>query len=157
MKYLVIIILLILPSITHACNQWTKQNTGLETAYQITHFLDYLQTSEIVRNDKYYELNPVLGKYPSQVSVNEWFATMSVAHYSISCYLPANYRKSWQGITLLMQGLLVFSNASKGLIFQINFWQGFSLGKYYEVILNYFDFLLSNTIIVWIIRITVCK
>lgn len=121
MKYLVIILLLILPSITHACKQWDSRNTQLEVSYQIVHFLDYLQTSEIVENDSYYELNPVLGKYPSQANVNQWFATMSVAHYAISCYLPDKIRVPWQGITLVSTGLLVYHNAHIGLIFQINF------------------------------------
>lgn len=55
--------------------------------------VDKLQTEEIVRNDKFIEINPILGENPSTLKQNLYFGGVLIIVNTISYYLPKDAAK----------------------------------------------------------------
>ena len=89
MKTLILIILLLIPASAYAGP--TIGEIGLELAYFAGNALDYGQTKAIAKDPRYYEKNPILGKYPSIAEVNRFFIINTVAHTAISVLLPRRF------------------------------------------------------------------
>lgn len=98
--------------------EWTKENTNWESAYLVAHLVDWGQTLEISNNPRYTEINPALGKYPSEDEVNQYFLITGVGHYFISRYLGEN-RLLWQQATFIVELNVIARNASLGI--RVNF------------------------------------
>ena len=113
-KILIIISILLTPCFCYS--EWNKQDTILETTWLIIHIIDYRQTLFISDNyNKYYERNPILGKYPSKDKINYYMLTTGLIHPVVSYILPKKYRTMWQGITILGSGYCVLNNYSIGI------------------------------------------
>ena len=97
-KHIVIAILLLVPCSVHAweIDEWTTQDTILQVTCSALKTVDWLQTREIAVNPRYYETNPILGKYPSRSKVDIYFASTILAHGLVSYLLPHPYRTWWQ-------------------------------------------------------------
>lgn len=116
MKYLLtLLVLLILSSTSYATDVWTKKDTTYQAICLTLKAVDWLQTKEIARNPNYYELNPILGKYPSQNEVDLYFASTAIAHTIIAYYLPKKYRRIWQCVFIGIQAGCVGHNINAGI------------------------------------------
>jgi len=110
-KFVIIILLLFIPITSFAGDDWTKEDTMREVVWGIIHVIDWGQTLEIARQpNRYYEMNPILGKHPSVGNVNLYMATSLIVHPMISYFLPKKYRKAWQYISIGISGGCVINN-----------------------------------------------
>lgn len=97
-------------------DDWTKADTIRQTTWTALHIADMGTTLDISRNcDKYIELNPILGKCPSQEKVVGFFLLTGWLHYEVSQLLSPKDRKIWQYITIANTGYWVQNNLSIGL------------------------------------------
>ena len=95
-KFMVVVILLV--ATTGYAGDWTKQDTYRELAFIGLLAVDYLQTRTIVQNpDKYFEYNSIMGKHPSQQTVDIYMASVAIIHPIISYLLPVKSDK-WKWI-----------------------------------------------------------
>lgn len=112
----IVIAISLLSSNALSFDPWSKQDVGLEVGYQLIHLIDWGQTRQIARQpDKYYEINPILGRHPETSKVNAYMALSGLAHIAITHVLPQEYRPLFQGITILIAGGVVAHNMSIGL------------------------------------------
>lgn len=121
-----------------ASDPWTKTEIALEATYQIVLFIDWKQTSEFHRYRQYlnypktdpyghtitgpeyiilpiHEINPLLGRYPSQAKINMAYIISSVGHLAISNMLTHRQRLVWQSTTLLIEAFVVKDNYKLGI------------------------------------------
>lgn len=96
-------------------DEWTRSDTYREATYLTLHTMDWAQTRNIARNPIYYEQNAILGKHPSVGRVDGYFALTGLAHLAVSYYLPAEYRKAFQYVTIGVEGGAVAHNFSIGV------------------------------------------
>ena len=113
-KYLFILILL-LPMNAQAADEWTKKDSVIQGTYYIFHFIDWRQTRYITKNSQWYEMNPILGKYPSTNTVDGYFLITTILHTAVAYYLPQPYRGWWQGVWIFGSATCVFHNFSVGI------------------------------------------
>lgn len=107
---------MLFPYCSRAADPWTKTDTALEVTWQVLHAIDLGQTLTIAdRPDKYYELNPLLGKHPDRGKVYAYFLTGSVLHLGVTHVLPRKWRTPWQGVTLTVTGACVANNFNVGI------------------------------------------
>ena len=102
MKFL---LLFLLASFTCAAGTpWTAQDYALEGTTIAALALDWRQTSNIhldncIRDNLEYhreELNPILGKHPSQQDINQYFAVSAAVHVLVAAQLSGRWRTAWQ-------------------------------------------------------------
>jgi len=114
MKTILILLIFLLPINCYA--DWDKNNTFREIAWQGIHLIDWGQTLDIARQpDRYYEMNPILGKHPSVGQVNTYMAISAITHIGISYMLPKKYRAYWQWISIGVSGSCIINNFNAGL------------------------------------------
>ena len=108
--------ILLFSSSAIAADKWSKRDKNLELTYQALKFIDWRQTRYIAKNsDKYYEMNPILGKHPSVDKVDAYFIGTAILHPIITHFLPKEYRPWWQGITITLSGACVINNVIVGI------------------------------------------
>ena len=112
-----------------AQSPWTRTDVALESAWQMANMCDYLTTSDIHRQPKYavfepafhytdpHETNSVLGRHPSQATINQYFAASALLHFGASWVLRGRYRTAWQSVTVVYTASLVNHNVQIGLRF----------------------------------------
>ena len=110
-----ILCLFLLIPFSSGASDWTREDTYREATYLTLHTIDWAQTRNIARNPLYYEQNAILGKHPSVGKVDGYFVLTGLAHIAISYYLPTEYRKAFQYITLGIEGGAVAHNISLGI------------------------------------------
>lgn len=115
-KILIILLLLFLPTSGGA---WEKTDSYKEAAYLTVHVMDWLQTRYIAKSDDFYELNPILGKYPSMGKVNTYFLITGIGHVLVSYILPQKIRNFWQAITFILESGVVGRNLAIGVRFNL--------------------------------------
>ncbi len=113
MKFILIILFLIGASEVNA-SEWTKDDTKWESAYLVTHIIDWGQTLDIASNNKYRETNIFLGRNPTEDEVNRYFLLTGVGHYLVSLLLSDN-RRVWQKATFFIEFGVISKNASIGI------------------------------------------
>jgi hypothetical protein len=93
----------------------------METAWQITHAIDGLQTLQIAKSDCFYEANwftqQQIGKHPSEEAVVVWWAAHAMGHYMVTRWLEPypKWQKAWQSVTLANSAYYVVNNHRIGL------------------------------------------
>ena len=98
---------------------WTKGDTYREIVFLSLHFLDWQTTLDVAKQPQdYQEYNPILGKHPTVSEVNNYFLLTGATHIILSYYLPNEYRRAFQYITIGISGTAVTNNLSCGLKFQ---------------------------------------
>ena len=128
-----LIILLTIVSICYAegpaDNKWTWKDTAYESVYLGLHFIDWRQTLYISEYpDKFHELNPLLGKHPSQSQVNIYCIASMLAHAGFSYLLPSKWkinlfdtkitlypRRYWQVSSIMVKTGIVVHNFNVGI------------------------------------------
>lgn len=110
----ILIILIFNVSIVFA-DEWTAKDTKYQAVFLLFKSVDYLQTKEIARNPKYYELNPIIGKHPTQNEIDIYFLSTAILHTGIAYYLPKKYRRYWQCVFIGMSAGCVAYNFNAGI------------------------------------------
>ena len=114
MKSLILILLLLLPIPARA--EWTRADTARQLVITGIHVIDWGQTRNIANNpDRFYELNPMLGKHPSLNEVDKYFVGLIAVHAGISFVLPEKLRRPWQYLSIGYYGMNIERNYKIGL------------------------------------------
>ena len=96
--------------------KWNKREVILEATWQAIHVLDWGTTLDLQRQpDRYYEINPLLGRHPSRDAVNAYMAGGAIFHLGVTHILPPSCRPYWQGITIGISSVCVINNFAVGL------------------------------------------
>lgn len=93
----------------------TKEQWLLEGVNASLYYVDYKQTTDIKNHPGMYEMNPILGKHPSDSRVRNYFAANLIGHTVITALLPEKYRPVWQWSTITVEVIVVRHNASLGI------------------------------------------
>jgi len=128
MKRICIIILFLIiwfPSPSHSFDEWTKEDIITEAAYLSLKAVDWRQTRHIAKNpDRFYEMNPVLGRHPSTGEVDLYFLTTAIFHVGITHILPHEYdllgfrlkpRRTFQYLFIELSLSCVLNNFTVGI------------------------------------------
>lgn len=126
MRYL-LALLLCLPAL--AADPWTGPQIALEGAYQAALLCAWRQTSDFHKthmvafysystnfteygcSKPHPELNPLLGRHPSQAAINVACVVSCAGHLLVSNLLPSRWRTAWQGVTAGLEIGVVAHNA----------------------------------------------
>lgn len=100
-----------------AC-KWSVADTILEAGSETLIFIDYGETKYGIDDGLYYETNPIMGRYPSQNMIDNYFITSLVLHPIISYVLPKPYRTIWQAGTIFIEINTLNNNHKEGVKFQ---------------------------------------
>lgn len=100
---------------TAHAGELTKEQWLLEGVNAGLYYMDYKQTLDLKNHPGMYEMNPVLGKHPSDSKVRNYFAANLVGHTVITALLPEKYRPIWQWSTITVELIVVRHNASLGI------------------------------------------
>lgn len=87
--------------------------TNREIAFQVLNAADAVQTCDFLARGKAYELNPILGRYPSCAKVVAFKVTSGAAHYFLVREIEKRdpkLAKIVQIITIGIQGGVVAAN-----------------------------------------------
>ncbi len=111
--------LLLGPSIARSwewAESWDRYDSSREIVWLLLRAVDWKQSLTIADHpEKYYEMNPIIGKHPSRDRVNAYMATTTILHLGISTAIPKVARPYFQYITIGFTGTTVFFNFTKGL------------------------------------------
>jgi len=110
MKWLLAVLCFVLLTGCANTQKMSKQDWLFEGAYQTVHWIDWYQTRNLDYDKGEYELNPILGKHPSNNTVDAYFITTGLAHMLITNCLPEKYRSPFQYLTLGFEtGVVIFN------------------------------------------------
>ena len=110
---LLTIIFLLLTTCSYA-GEWNSTDKILFRSFIVLQFVDYNQTLAIVHDDNYDELNPIMGRHPSDSTVALYFVGSTVANYLIADTLSVKYRRAWLVASVLFQVANVGRNYNIG-------------------------------------------
>ena len=108
--------LLLLSSNCFATDKWSDDDIYREVAYQTIWVIDWGQTLNIAKHPQsLYETNQWLGKHPTEFEVNRYFVVNGIIHAIIANYLPSEWRKGFQYLTIGMEVNVVVTNFKLGV------------------------------------------
>lgn len=113
MKLLLVFLLLLGSGCAH--DPWTKEDTARHVGYTALHVIDWRQTKEIAADPRYYELNPILSKYPTQKEVDVYFVTTWLGMTGATYLLPRPWRETLQWCGIVVEAGCVGWNYSMSL------------------------------------------
>lgn len=103
---------LIILSLSISCatpRSWTKEEKTAVGFFLLAHSADAFTTSQLIDNGNY-ELNPILGKYPSDTKIGIYFSLTAIGALTISHFYP-NLRKPFlSGYGSLNTGLAIHNH-----------------------------------------------
>ena len=92
-------------------SQLQKSTTALLAA-------DYAQTLEIAKHpDQFWEMNPILGRHPSEDRVHAYFLTWLAINWLVGDRLPERVSKPFYYTMLAVESWAVTNNISAGIRF----------------------------------------
>jgi hypothetical protein len=95
---------------------WTRGDYIREGVGLAVKTIDWRQTREIAKNpDRYWEINPIIGKHPSTSRVDAYFALTTIGHVLVTHAIPHPYRPYWQYISIGASTACVVNNYNIGL------------------------------------------
>jgi len=107
-------LLLLLPALANA-DDWTTADTQRELVFAALMVADAAQTHDIARHPNMEEINPILGKHPSNAKINVYFAASMAAQYLIAQALSDEYRHAWQYAGIGFEFAIVQNNYKLGI------------------------------------------
>ena len=96
---------------------WSKEDTMRQAVYSVAHIIDWAQTRDICDSEKFYELNPVLGKNPSKSKVDIWMGSTLILQTVASGLIDEKWRPWWQTFWIGAEVGTVYHNYQIGLGF----------------------------------------
>ena len=94
---------------------WNRTDKTIFATGMALKTIDCLQTIEIARNPDYYELNPIIGKHPSEEKVIAYFALGGLAYYLVADWVPEKWRTGWLSFWVGASSVCVFHNYRVGI------------------------------------------
>jgi len=114
----VIFIMMLTAAPAKAFDSWSKQDIALQTVYMAMHISDWNGTLRVAKHpNKYYEMNPIMGRYPSESTVNTYMASSLVISTLAIHVMPSKYRPYAQCLAIGLKGSLLAINAGVHLRF----------------------------------------
>ena len=106
-------------NLVYAGDKWDKTDLSLLAASTLLLAVDWQQTRTIANNpDKYYERgNFLIGKHPSQQTVDLYCAAALLTEIVVAELLPSKWRKIWLSGWIGVEGVAVTYNYSIGIRF----------------------------------------
>lgn len=100
--------------------QWSTENRRLETAYQVIHAVDGIQTLQIANQpDRYSESSWMLPSHPTTGQVAVWYMGTAYGHTLVTDALdehaPRWVCRTWQVLTIIDAANAVRGNYQLGL------------------------------------------
>lgn len=111
MRFATTLLLALFPALAYA-EKWEWQDTALESAYAATLAVDYVQTVQITRDGR--EVNPIMGRSGEKVPPAVYFPVAFAAHAAAMYFLPRDYRRVVQGMSVGISFLNISRNYSVG-------------------------------------------
>ncbi len=97
-------------------DKWTTEDTVWQAVTLTLKTVDWMQTRYIAAHpDKFYEINPLMSRHPSDSEVNGYFIGTTLLHTGVAYLLPQPYRRYWQYTFIAFSGSLIAHNASIGI------------------------------------------
>jgi hypothetical protein len=109
---------LLLLSSSAFADEWTRGDSYREATFLTLLVIDYGQTSTVAQHPELYQEDVsawAIGKHPSQETVNTYFSVIAIAHPIIAYYLPSEWRKAFQYVTIGEKIPAVVGNATIGI------------------------------------------
>lgn len=101
---------------TATAGEWTEDQKRMGAALAAVSVVDWAQTRYIADSGgKFYETNPILGKYPSMHRVDTYFAASLLLGAVVLDALPTEYRDTALKAGLVLELLVVSNNARIGV------------------------------------------
>jgi hypothetical protein len=110
---------LLLSSTLLAGTPWSGKDKALETAFVAATVLDWRQTLDIKNHSHLYEQNSLMGRHPSNGTVNAYFVTALVLHAIVADQLQGTWRTAWQSAWIGLEVGTVQRNYALGI--RLNF------------------------------------
>ena len=112
MKYIALAIALLLPSVSHAAD--IRDLPKEEYVFQALHAADMAQTMYSINHlDNFVEVNPILGRNPSNEKIAVFFVGTGLLHAATTLYLMDHYPqyvKRWEHISIGVKGAAIVWN-----------------------------------------------
>lgn len=103
-------------SATATAGEWTEDQRRMGAALAAVAVVDWAQTRYIADSGgKFYETNPIIGKYPSMRRVDTYFAASLLLGAAVLDALPTEYRDTALKAGLVLELLVVSNNARIGV------------------------------------------
>lgn len=120
MKLLIVMSLVLLSGCVQLDHERPVESRRLETAYQVLHAADALQTLDIKNHPGLRETNWFLGDHPTDGKVMVWYMGTAYGHVFITDALeregaPVWMKRTWQVITIGDAMNAVYGNYQLGL------------------------------------------
>jgi hypothetical protein len=96
-------------------SRWTATDTVLQLTTTALIVMDWNQTRHCLSSPTCQELNPILGRRPSQGAVATYAIGSALACAGISYALPRPWRNMWQTLTIGVEGHAVYRHLRVGL------------------------------------------
>ena len=113
-----IILLSMVSTVLSAATPWTPQDRILEGTFIAAELCDWGQTLDIAkRPGSYQEDNHLLGRHPSNATVNTYFAASIAAHALVANQLSGTWRTAWQAMWIGFEVGTVQRNYAIGIRF----------------------------------------
>jgi hypothetical protein len=88
--------------------KWNDDDSYRQWALIGLQTIDWYLTSRNIQNG-HIELNPLLGRTPTQENLNKYFATLILGNYLINRFLlPKEWRKAWQYMNIGAESWCVY-------------------------------------------------
>jgi hypothetical protein len=110
---------LLLSSTLLAGTPWSTKDKVLEGAVVIATVVDWRQTQDIKNHPGLYEENPILGRHPSDKTINTYFASSILLHALVADQLQGKWRTAWQSTWIVVEIGTVQRNYALGV--RLNF------------------------------------
>ena len=117
-----LVVLVVLPLVLSArparavdFEPWTVEQKVLEATFAGLIYLDWRQTISIAGRPGHVEINPALGKHPSEATATRYMLAAALLHAGISAALPSHWRTRWQYVTVGVEYQTVWYNWQLGL------------------------------------------
>lgn len=96
--------------------EWTEDQKRMGAALAAVTVVDWAQTRYIADSGgRFYETNPIIGKYPSMRRVDTYFAASLLLGAAVLDALPTEYRDTALKAGLVLELLVVSNNARIGV------------------------------------------
>lgn len=114
-----ILSVLLLSSTLLAGDPWSKKDKVLEGAFLVATALDWKQTLDIKKHPNLYEQNSIMGRHPSDATINTYFVSTIVLHALVADQLHGKWRTAWQATWIGLEIGTVQRNYALGI--RLNF------------------------------------
>jgi hypothetical protein len=114
----ILLISLLLLSSSAFADEWTRGDSYREATFLTLLVIDYGQTSTIAQHPELYKETVsawAISEHPSQETVNTYFSIVAIAHPIIAYYLPSEWRKAFQYLTIGEKIPAVIGNVTIGI------------------------------------------